>query len=444
MSQMKIDKLITEAIGQYKSGQLERAKNICSRVLRLAPTNLTALNILADIESSQGDLGKAISLYHRSLAINPKQTLILINKGITQRLNGELDAAIQSLLIAHNQQSSYKTYFELGLSYIEAENFQEAEACFRAAHSQNPSCWLSVSHLSDLLVRNNSLDEAVKLIKAYMEIDKLNPHAYAQLTKIHLMNSDPKAALEINAENLRVEPAYTRGFAFKYLALSELGDKAGTQYLYDYEKLVQRVSAKCPPSFHSIKDFNTELANHIMNNVQLHSNSRAYTTVKGSHSGFEGLFINNKQLGDHVYKMVQDAVNRYILNLTLTPLDLDHPIYTSRPSEYRILIWAVVTGRGGHEKPHIHPKSWIGGSFYVELPNDFDSQPTQNAGWIEFGRGEEGLHQLRQPETMAFKPVEGDFLIFPGYFWHNTIPLESEGRRIVMAFDVQPIHGWGK
>ncbi len=216
------------------------------------------------------------------------------------------------------------------------------------------------------------------------------------------MNSNPKAALEINAENLRIEPAYTRGFALKYLALSKIGDRTGTKYLYDYETLVQRISAKCPPPFHDIKDFNSELANHIINNVQLHSNSKAYTTVKGSHSGFDGLFINNKQLGDVVHNMVQNAVDKYISNLSLASLDSDHPINTSKPSEYRILIWAVVTGCGGHEMPHIHPKSWIGGSFYVELPDDFDTQPTQNAGWIEFGRGEEGLHQLRQPETKAF------------------------------------------
>jgi len=392
---MKIDKLITEAMDQCKYGQFDQARNICSRALKLAPANVALLNILADIESLQGNPDNAMALYKRSLVIKPKQAITCLKLGTEQRKDGELEAATQSLLAALKIQPSYRANRELGLTYVDAENFREAEAYFRAALSHKPSCWLSVSELGDLLVKRNSLNEAATLIEAYIGIEKSNPHAYAQLTKIHLMNSNPKAALEINAENLRIEPAYTRGFALKYLALSELGDGTGTKYLYDYETLVQRISAKCPPSFHDIKDFNSELANHIINNVQLHSNSKAYTTVKGSHSGFDGLFINNKQLGDAVHNMVQDAVDKYISNLSLASLDSDHPINTSKPSEYRILIWAVVTGRGGHEMPHIHPKSWIGGSFYVELPDDFDTQPTQNAGWIEFGRGEEGLHQLR-------------------------------------------------
>jgi tetratricopeptide (TPR) repeat protein len=441
---MKIEKLISEAIVRYKSGQYDQARNICARALKSAPGNLVVLNIFAGVESMQGNPDKAIVLYQRSLAIKPKQAMILKMLGVEQRKKGEIEAAIKSLLISLNLHPSYDANLQLGLTYTDAENFHEAETYFRAALLLNPSCWMSVSQLSGLLAKKGLQDQAAKLLEEYIKIEKTNPHAYAQLAQFYLMNSNPKAALEVNAESLRIEPAYTRGFALKYLALSELGDKTGMKYLYDYEKLVQRISAKCPPSFDGIKSFNSELANHITNNVQLHSNPKAYTTVKGSHSGFDGLFNNNKPLGDCVRNMVQDAVDEYIANLAITALDSDHPIYSSRPSEYRILIWAVVTGRGGHELPHIHPKSWIGGSFYVELPDDFDSQPSSHAGWIEFGRGEEGLHQLTQAETMVFKPVEGDFLIFPGYFWHNTIPLESDGRRIVMAFDVQPIQGWGK
>jgi uncharacterized protein (TIGR02466 family) len=117
---------------------------------------------------------------------------------------------------------------------------------------------------------------------------------------------------------------------------------------------------------------------------------------------------------------------------------------TSRPSSYKILTWAVVTEHEGYAMPHIHPKSWIGGAYYVQLPHDFDSQSVAHAGWIEFGRGEQGLHKLHEPITTVHKPVEGDFIIFPGYFWHSTVPLSSRQKRICMAFDVQPVHGWGK
>lgn len=439
---MKTDKLIAEATSLYKLGQLDQARNICSRILKLAPASSSALNMLAQIESANGNPDKALVLYKRSLAINPKQAAILVKQGLAQKKLGERDAAIQSFQAALALQPVYRAYLELGLHHVDADNLIEAEKCFQGALSQNSTCWLSVSNLSDLLAQRGALEEAARLVEDYIKIEKTNPHAYAQLTKIHLMNSRPEEALEVNAENLKIEPAYTRGFALKYVALSELGDKEGANYLYDYEKLVHRIPAKCPEPYSSIKDFNSALAGHIINNVQMHANSKAFTTMKGFHSGFDGIFHNNAELGRQAQGMVLDAANRYISNLSA--LGPDHPINTSRPSEYHILIWAVVTGQGGHELSHIHPKSWIGGAYYVELPEDFNHQPSKQAGWIEFGRGEEGTHPLREPDTRAYQPVEGDFLVFPGYFWHNTIPLESAGRRIVMAFDVQPLHSWGK
>lgn len=438
---MNINNQIGHARMLYESGQYDRAKNICKKVIGSDSTNFAALNMLGSMAQMQGDAESAIAFYERSLAINPKQPVVSINVGAMLRHAGKPDQAIPWLRASLNFQLSYRAYLELGLCCIDIEDIQEAKTNFAGALALKPSCWLSARHLSNLLIKENSLDEAERMIEKFIKVDPANPHAYAQLTKVHLMKSDPVAALAVNRENLRVEPAYTRGLALKYVALSELGDPTGAEYLYDYDHLVQRLTAKCPSSFAAIKDFNLLLTEHILNNVNLHKSPKNYTTVNGAHSGFDGIFNNDKQLGECVHEMVLDAVNRYIENLAL---EADHPINTTKPSEYRILIWAVATERGGHEQPHIHARSWIGGSYYVHLPDDFDSQPSPNAGWIEFGRGETALHRLHEPKTRAYKPVEGDFLIFPGYFWHNTIPLESDGKRVVMAFDVQPIHGWGK
>jgi hypothetical protein len=34
-------------------------------------------------------------------------------------------------------------------------------------------------------------------------------------------------------------------------------------------------------------------------------------------------------------------------------------------------------------------------------------------------------------------------LLFPSYFWHRTVPFESERERICVAFDVIPKEGGG-
>ncbi|MBL0965493.1 MAG: hypothetical protein IBJ05_01405, partial [Blastomonas sp.] len=35
-------------------------------------------------------------------------------------------------------------------------------------------------------------------------------------------------------------------------------------------------------------------------------------------------------------------------------------------------------------------------------------------------------------------PAEGRLVIFPSYMWHGTLPFESVGHRMTVAFDAMP------
>ena len=124
--------------------------------------------------------------------------------------------------------------------------------------------------------------------------------------------------------------------------------------------------------------------------------------------------------------------------ISILPNDASHPVNLTRPKEYSIESWCVVLNTNGHQAPHIHPSAWLSGVYYVKLPEDFDQQKTPDAGYIVFGKGKEGLHHVDAPDTLTIKPVEGEFVMFPSYFWHHTIPLESKFERICLAFNVVP------
>jgi hypothetical protein len=169
--------------------------------------------------------------------------------------------------------------------------------------------------------------------------------------------------------------------------------------------------------------------------------SDKYATVNGWHSEFGKLFDSNKELGKSMQQMIMAAFDEYKENI---PDDSNHPVNIGWPTETDLTTWAVVMDHQGHQESHIHPKSWLSGVYYVQLPDDFDQQEDPHAGHIVFGRGHDELHPLHDPETVTLKPCEGDFVIFPGYFWHQTVPLQSHQKRICLAFDLQPTRGWGK
>ncbi len=60
----------------------------------------------------------------------------------------------------------------------------------------------------------------------------------------------------------------------------------------------------------------------------------------------------------------------------------------------------------------------------------------RTAGWIEFGTPRADVRCAIAPEAVFHQPEEGLMFVFPSYFYHRTVPFESEELRVSIAFDV--------
>jgi uncharacterized protein (TIGR02466 family) len=117
-----------------------------------------------------------------------------------------------------------------------------------------------------------------------------------------------------------------------------------------------------------------------------------------------------------------------------------HPFDAHPPRVFRLYSWAVIMHENGHQTPHIHARGWLSGVYYVEVPDEVSRDDPERNGWIEFGRSEERWYRPKTvvPVRQIF-PEPGLLVTFPSYFWHNTRPLRSKGRRISFAFDIIPV-----
>jgi uncharacterized protein (TIGR02466 family) len=130
---------------------------------------------------------------------------------------------------------------------------------------------------------------------------------------------------------------------------------------------------------------------------------------------------------------IRDAVEEYRQSLSCFP---DHPLLANPPRRFALTAWGVVMQSQGHQIAHNHPSAWLSGVYYVELPDVVPGTDPSHQGWIEFGRPPEHFHFKATPRVELIQPVQGAILLFPGYFYHRTIPFESRQRRISIAFDV--------
>lgn len=105
--------------------------------------------------------------------------------------------------------------------------------------------------------------------------------------------------------------------------------------------------------------------------------------------------------------------------------------------------WANVHDRGGYNTSHVHPGSWLSGTFYLKTP--------EGAGSIYFEDPRQALRMehvplkkvlskepLRARGRFTVKPKPCRLVLFPSWFEHGVESAECD-ERISLAFNVTPV-----
>ena len=113
----------------------------------------------------------------------------------------------------------------------------------------------------------------------------------------------------------------------------------------------------------------------------------------------------------------------------------DHEVMAYAADRWALRTWGTVLTAGGRQSPHLHPLGWLSGVYYVRLPGSGSG----DAGDLEFGCLPERLGASVAPETLALTPRVGRLVIFPSWLYHRTLPFDTPGTRVSVAFDVMPL-----
>ncbi|MEO7688320.1 MAG: putative 2OG-Fe(II) oxygenase [Sphingomonas sp.] len=135
------------------------------------------------------------------------------------------------------------------------------------------------------------------------------------------------------------------------------------------------------------------------------------------------------------FKSVRSRIDAYIAAL---PHDRNHPFLSSRPADYRIGAWAVVSNGDSFHKPHMHPSAWLSGVYYVVCPKVSRLHGSRR-GWLKLGPpGKYGVSTDQGWGERMIAPEPGTLVLMPSYFFHGTEPMGVDEERICIAFDVLP------
>jgi hypothetical protein len=225
--------------------------------------------------------------------------------------------------------------------------------------------------------------------------------------------------------------AYSPVIAALAVAEAHLGNKAAVQRLVDYDRLF-RSYIMAPPDGYDQGSFHRALANEIKSDLKFFDVPPGRAIRRAwRHS------VTRSALpaGRAWVQAIRREVDRYIAALPET----DHPFPASRPADYVLGAWAVVSDGASYHVSHIHVRAWMSGVFYVIRP-PVSRDAESRRGWLEVGPPEEryGVSTAHGWAARTIEPEPGRLVLMPGYFFHGTHPMGVDEERICIAFDVMP------
>ncbi len=424
--------IVLEAMG--RPGEARDAYN---KALDIQPDFLPAYLNTGNALKALGKLDEALEHYRWVLEVEPRNVDALNNMGAAFYELRQFDDAEPTYRKALEIDSEHaETLYNLGVLLQEVERFEDAVDAYQRAVTARPhyvECHVNLGYTMHQLGR---LDQARAAYERAIALDPDNAQAHANLGDLFLAREEPEAALGVCNDFLAGHAGDTGMLAFKTIALREAGDWNGARELVHFEKFLHAMALTVPEGFADLVALNTALADHICAHPSLVDAPASHATRQGKHSG--ELLVEPKGPMAAWEVRLHEAVEEYRAAL---PDDPTHPFVDSMPARYRLSAWSVVLESQGHRIPHIHPSAWLSGVYYVALPPAVAASTEDTAGWIEFGQPPDHYHGKAKPELALEKPREGLLVLFPSYFYHRTVPFDTAGRRISIAFDVLPYRG---
>ncbi len=423
------------AIQHHQAGRLGQAEALYRQVLQAQPQNPDALHLLGVVVMHTGPPENAVELIRRAIAgnaNNPAYVVSLANALMRLGRHQEAIALCRDALTRFPD--AVQIRYKLGSAHLAAGEAETAAATLGRAIEMQPNLFDAHFELGDALKALGRFDAAEAAYRRAAAIRPDNPGVHSNLAALYLERGDPAKAMRAADACLRIDAANRMALAYKSVALNELGEDQGARYLIDFDRFIYAKTIEAPAPYADLDAFNAALAEHVCAHPTLHLGREDHSTRLGSHT--ENLLAEPSTGAIKGFvEVIVGAVEAY---LDWLPADPDHPYLARRPTEWRLAMWGNVLEAQGYQAPHLHPDGWVSGVYYVELQDAKDAPGGEQAGWIEFGRPIAEFATLAAPRVKCIRPEVGRMLLFPSYFYHRTLPFESAGRRISLAFDFMP------
>jgi uncharacterized protein (TIGR02466 family) len=428
------DILSETALSHMAAGELTDAEQTLRKALSLAPDAPKALVNLGAVLQQRGHVRASIKCYEQALTKEPDDFFARCNLAKALSDAGDFDAALRECATAQKQ-SDGDAFVPAtrGAVLLDQERYADARDALAIATKHTPDD-MALVNLSLAQYQLGDVGAATRNLRAACKLNPDNARAAADLANCLSTAEDQSGAIELCEQFLARHPGERLVVGAHALALHNAGQEPAALALTDCDTLVRTYDIDAPKGIANINTLNDLLANEIRADPSRLNNPVSKSTFGGEQTGELDLdrSIALQALREVIQNCVSDAAKHFI------EAGLGrHPVMAPANGEQSIRAWATLLQTDGHQTSHMHPLGWLSGVYYVHLPPDMSAADAE-AGWLEFNSPPQRFHCTKPAKTWRFEPREGQLIVFPSWFWHQTIPFKSEDERISIAFDIVP------
>ncbi len=411
-----------------------------AQAAELAPEAPPVYGTLGVAYQLMGDMESARAAYETAVELGSQDPEDYFNLGTVHMNDRRQPEAIAMFTKATEMNPNHQRAFaNIGLLHGRATEYAEAVEPLRRALVLDPEDTETLNELVYAMGVEGMAEEATQLVERYTATHPGADYLHGQAAFVWMKAGEPEKAIAAADRALDAGVHPTPALAMKSAALNDLGRVAEAEKLLDFDRLIKTKVHAAPAGYHSMKSFNNDLVQYLLDNPSLgySKNNRSMEKGRGTLELFDG---NETGPALILKQMIMEMAKEY---MDEHPMDTAHPFLASPPKSFDIGCWGNVYDRDGRQLVHIHPTAWLSGVYYPFLPasvKDAAKGQTNNVeGWIEFGRAFHLIGDKTEPKVRLVRPEEGMMVMFPSYFGHQTIPVtSSDEQRVSIAFDLEP------
>ncbi|MEJ2139744.1 MAG: putative 2OG-Fe(II) oxygenase [Gammaproteobacteria bacterium] len=423
------------ALSYLAIGELDEAERTLRKALAVGqPVNNIRANLGALLQH-RGHIKEAISFYREALVSNQEDVEIRCNLAKALADSGQQEEALRECARAAELSGQHPHVLATrGAVLIDAKQFADARPILEQAIALDPADDMALVNFALANYELGDVGGACTVLQQAVSTNPWNARAVADLANCFCALDDTIAALDLCESFLRQNPGERLVVGAYALALHNAGQAAAAAELTDCDKLLRMYELPCPNEFADSAAFNAALVARVRDDPSLTDNPVSKSTLGGAQTGELDLSEPGclAALGIALKEAVDNAIESY-RGAGLA----DHPLMTPACEDWTMRAWGTLLRANGRQTAHMHPLGWLSGVYYAGIPADMETVNSE-AGWLEFGRPPERFFTAGEPATRRYRPSAGTLILFPSWFWHQTIPFESNAPRISIAFDVVP------